>query len=146
VLDQLQDVRIHPACLSERGDNGADDDHLISVGLVAEVGHEAAPDLGELQPVRVGDPLTFRRRQERAALLDQLTCYFGGLSGVQPRVELGTVGPEKGEHRGQPEQLLECVRLQDELTLTVEAAAFVLLTGAARTERVTGDEADPASL
>ena len=129
-----------------RGDDGADDDHLISVGHLAEIGDQAAPDLGKVLRMRAGDPLTFRRRQERKALIDRSTCYLGRLPGVHPRVEVGTIGPEKGEHRGQPEQLLERIRLLDELALAVEAAVFVLLTGAARAGRVTRDEADPGSL
>src|SRR5439155_12345614 len=61
---------------------------------------------------------------------------------VQRQIELGTIRSEQGEHRRETEQLLDHVRLPEELALPVETAAFVLLSGAAGAGSVARNEAD----
>src|SRR5439155_24501788 len=61
---------------------------------------------------------------------------------VQPRIQLGPIRAEPGEYRRQTEQLRDDVRLPEELVLPVEAAAFVLLSGAAGAGSVARNEAD----
>ena len=140
--DQFEDARIHRTHLLERCDDGADENHLLRLVFVAEVVDKAVPHARELLRMRADDPLTLRSGHERPCLLYRRTRHLGLSSSAYPRVELGRVGSEQGEHRPETEQLLDHVRLPDELALPVETAAFVLLFGAAGAGSVARNEAD----
>src|SRR5207247_7160405 len=78
--------------------------------------------------------------QLRQGLVDQPLRHLWVRTRVQERVELATVGPEQREHRRQAEQLLEDVRLADQLAFAIQAATLVLQARAARAGRISWHE------